>query len=619
MKKITLNFLAFVALCVFAVMPHQTQAADCNEAPVNVTDYVVKATLSVNIRDAIQGGEEEDCPSNAVGSLAVGQEVVVVGEIETGFVINEQTNEFGKWLYIEIPGSNGSQYAYLWNKYAETVPNSNLLEGRTEVALEDLPESPVTNTQDDACEIITEVVDYFVMVQEDLETDLNVRDGVCNGQIVDTFSAGAVVKVIGEIGVWRYVEIPNDGGRGFIHSDYVDETDAPIGRDDEQEVLVGDDKAVVRKIVVPNTPVDPTNPNPTTLLDVVGHPYENAIRYLESNGIVQGYPDGFYKPDLFVNRAEFTKIVVEAKLGSEPFSSADACMTDVKEEDWFSSYVCYAKSAGIIDGYEDASFKPGDPINLVEASKILVNTFEIPKGEDTEVWYVVYLAAMENKQFTPDSFTKLGQSVDRGQMAEMMSRILQDTNNRASTRFVTESQPGDTANVCVDDHLPSSVDVDIVRSSWLGWHNEARVERGLSPFALQEGLDYSATLWAKQNAEAGAINHVRADGIELHEWFADLGFTFDSADSYSVGENLGLVTYSCSDNDCTDEVIAAMEIVFNAYMAEENTDSVDHYQNIVNMAHDQLGLGFVIDEEKKFLYLTSHYAEEVEAFPDTCE
>ena len=105
--------------------------------------------------------------------------------------------------------------------------------------------------------------------------------------------------------------------------------------------------------------------------DIDSSPYQDAISYMQTNGIVSGYSDGTFKPAAEINRAEFTKILVQSAFSKElETSAAQACFTDVKASDWFSKYVCLAKDKGIITGYSDGTFHPGQSINAAEALKI---------------------------------------------------------------------------------------------------------------------------------------------------------------------------------------------------------------------------------------------------------
>jgi len=54
--------------------------------------------------------------------------------------------------------------------------------------------------------------------------------------------------------------------------------------------------------------------------DITGHKYEEAIWYVYNNGIVQGYEDGSYKPDQKINRAELLKIIIESAYPDEASS-----------------------------------------------------------------------------------------------------------------------------------------------------------------------------------------------------------------------------------------------------------------------------------------------------------
>jgi len=95
--------------------------------------------------------------------------------------------------------------------------------------------------------------------------------------------------------------------------------------------------------------------------DTADHPYRVAIDYVQSRGIVSGYPDGLYRPDDAINRAEFTKILVGGKVTERQLKECVAVLPspfpDVVAGDWFAPYVCAAKHGGIIAGYPDGTFR----------------------------------------------------------------------------------------------------------------------------------------------------------------------------------------------------------------------------------------------------------------------
>jgi len=160
---------------------------------------------------------------------------------------------------------------------------------------------------------------------------------------------------------------------------------------------------------------------------------DKAIQYLAEKEVVKGYEDGSYKPYNAINRAEFTKIIIEAAGVEE---SGANCFPDVKE-DWFAPYVCKAKELGYIDGYSDGLFRPGQSINFVEASKILANVFELQsdKSEVGQQWYDEYVWALENNKAIPGNVYDFGQPVTRGVMAEMVWRVLAKPENIVSSTY----------------------------------------------------------------------------------------------------------------------------------------------------------------------------------------
>ena len=88
------------------------------------------------------------------------------------------------------------------------------------------------------------------------------------------------------------------------------------------------------------------------------HPHFQGISEVHDLGIVSGYPDGTYKPDKEINRAEFSKIILEAAFDNIPEAKDKNCLSDITPEQWFQKYVCFAKEKNIIQGYQDGTFMP---------------------------------------------------------------------------------------------------------------------------------------------------------------------------------------------------------------------------------------------------------------------
>ncbi|MBN1494911.1 S-layer homology domain-containing protein [Candidatus Peregrinibacteria bacterium] len=166
------------------------------------------------------------------------------------------------------------------------------------------------------------------------------------------------------------------------------------------------------------------------------HPNFDAINYVEAEGIVEGYEDGTYKPDNTINRAEFTKILIESKYED---TQIDNCafneqFPDVALTAWYAKYVCMARNEGIVDGYADGTFKPGSLINFAEASKIIVNTYEYPTGT-SEIWYRPFVEVLQDKKAIPTSIASVNEDITRGEMAEMIYRLMENITNKASANL----------------------------------------------------------------------------------------------------------------------------------------------------------------------------------------
>lgn len=172
------------------------------------------------------------------------------------------------------------------------------------------------------------------------------------------------------------------------------------------------------------------SPSPTTtsfqssFTDTSNYTYRDAIEFVKSEGIVSGYEDGTYKPLNKINRAEFTKILIQTAFQDElSIFVPTACFKDVPADAWFAKYICLAKNKGVIGGYPDGTFGPDKNINVAESLKITLEALfpNIPDAEGE--WYQKYLNYANNNGYTVKEWSNVTTQITRGEMAEFIYKI----------------------------------------------------------------------------------------------------------------------------------------------------------------------------------------------------
>jgi len=174
--------------------------------------------------------------------------------------------------------------------------------------------------------------------------------------------------------------------------------------------------------------------------DYHGHTNQTAIEHLYENEIVEGYPDGTFKPDNALTRAELMKILVLGA-GYDPSEEEyNNCFPDVGDE-WFARYVCFAYDNGWVEGYPDNEFKPGENVLKVEAVKMLLEIFNVTLIESTTIpyddlvldgWFLSYiLTAYEMGLLEEEGLIyNPGNDITRAQVSENIYRLLMDEQER---------------------------------------------------------------------------------------------------------------------------------------------------------------------------------------------
>ncbi len=186
------------------------------------------------------------------------------------------------------------------------------------------------------------------------------------------------------------------------------------------------------------------------------HQNYDAVVYVQEEGIISGYPNGTYKPDNRINRAEFTKIVIGALADKKDI---DACpglesiyyrpFSDVPKNVWYDKYVCQARNTGVVGGYPNGTFGPDKEINFAEAATVLFRAFyenqyfakfsvdpSLATVSD-DVWYEKSVRQLGIANAIPFSITDYWQSITRGEMAEMIYRLKAGVTTKPSQNFDT--------------------------------------------------------------------------------------------------------------------------------------------------------------------------------------
>jgi hypothetical protein len=150
------------------------------------------------------------------------------------------------------------------------------------------------------------------------------------------------------------------------------------------------------------------------------------------NKYVSGYPDGMFRPNAEISRAEVAQMLYRALQLSDPVS--DAPYPDVPENFWGVAAIAALANEGIMTGYPDGGFKPNEIMTRAEMAVIAVkmNHLEIkiteaPYSDTGNSWADYYIAAATKANFMqgyPDGTFKPDQSLTRAEAVATINRIL---------------------------------------------------------------------------------------------------------------------------------------------------------------------------------------------------
>jgi len=131
-----------------------------------------------------------------------------------------------------------------------------------------------------------------------------------------------------------------------------------------------------------------------------GHWAERAIAAVAAASLMKGYPDGSFAPGQAISRAEMASIAASL-IDNGSASAHGAGFADVNGH-WAEEAIRKAQAAGIVQGYENGTFRPEQPVTRAEAAAMLnkalgrkpLEGVGQPKWRDVDADYWAYADIM---------------------------------------------------------------------------------------------------------------------------------------------------------------------------------------------------------------------------------
>ncbi len=161
--------------------------------------------------------------------------------------------------------------------------------------------------------------------------------------------------------------------------------------------------------------------------------YSESIQYIFDRGIVTGFPDGTYRPESTITRAEAMTMIGRA-LGLKT-DATKHYFKDVKTDSYAAGYINKAYELGYIKGVTSTSFHPESPIKRGDMAVIMKRVFELTSSGgstfsdvDASKYYADAIqATYENgivQGYKIDNTFRPEASITRAENAEILSKSL---------------------------------------------------------------------------------------------------------------------------------------------------------------------------------------------------
>lgn len=154
--------------------------------------------------------------------------------------------------------------------------------------------------------------------------------------------------------------------------------------------------------------------------DSRGHWAKDEIETLVRRNIIYGYPDGTFKPDRNVTRAEFLWLLSRMNRWNLPYYPVnDKLFTDFNSFGASAEVINYAFAEGYIKGYPDGTFRPNSNISYNEIQIIMGRV----TGKFDFMWTDIATKILYEEKARSTSFNDMNNKITRAEIVYMLYNL----------------------------------------------------------------------------------------------------------------------------------------------------------------------------------------------------
>ena len=324
--------------------------------------------------------------------------------------------------------------------------------------------------------------------------------------------------------------------------------------------------------------------------------YEEAVEVMSTLGVVGGYTDGTFKPQGTLTRGAAAKIICNLILGTTTADAltADAApYKDVATTNVFAPYIAYCAKEGIISGYADGTFRPGNTLTGYAFMKMLLGALGLQadkEGYTGPNWSISVAKRALSKDVALDNGLK--GEFNGAKAATREEACLYALNMMKAGTF---SYPND--NTVIVGNVSVSTSAKAVQDKNKPYYET--VFKNLSAKSTSDAFGRPATRWDYKGVKIGTyaktpdltyvgsvkVNDIYADlNMSTKDTTANLYVNGESFDTATNGKDAATFTVSKANDTKLDKLGGTADKIGNGTLIEVYRNDDNNHVDVIAMS-----------------------------------